>query len=98
MGVFQLHKAKNIVWVLGSNTTISGGARVPARLISDFYCPVDVPVLRAMNQGRMHEWTDVELRAVCRKHALKVHGKKADLTQRVCTHSPQLYKESLPNA
>ena len=43
-----------------SNTTISGGVRVRARLISDFQYPVDVHVLRAMKEGRMHEWTNVE--------------------------------------
>ena len=81
-----------------SNTTISGGVRVQARLISDFQYPVDVHVLRAMKEGRMHEWTNVELRSICRKHDLKVGGAKTDLAQRVCTHFSQLYKESLPNA
>ena len=81
---------------MSSNSANRTDGRVRARLVSDFQYPVDVHFLRAMKEGTTHEWTNYELRFLCRKHGLNRRGKKAELLPRLSTHFSQLYKESLP--
>jgi len=77
-----------------SNSANRTDGRVRARLVSDFQYPVDVHFLRAMKEGTTHEWTNYELRFLCRKHGLNRRGKKAELLPRLTTHFSQLYKDS----
>ena len=44
-----------------------------------FKYDVDEAVLRAMERGKLHEWTNVEFRAICKKHGLSMRGAKGDL-------------------
>ena len=37
----------------------------------------------AMERGKMHEWMNVEFKAVCRKHGLSVRGAKGELREHV---------------
>ena len=55
-----------------------------ARLV--FRYDVDEAVLNAMERGRLHEWTKVEFKAICRKHGLSVGGGKGQLMERVTVH------------
>ena len=43
-----------------------------------------------MERGRLHEWTKVEFKAICRKHDLSVSGGKGELMEHVRVHF-QLY-------
>ena len=52
---------------------------------------MDEAVLRAMERGRLHEWTNVEFRAICKKHGLSVRGAKGELMGRVTAHFQQVY-------
>ena len=40
----------------------------------------------------MHEWTNVEFKAICRKHGLSVRGAKGELMERVKVHFQRLYQ------
>ena len=40
----------------------------------------------------MHEWTNVEFKAICRKQSLSVRGAKGELMERVKVHFQQLYR------
>ena len=51
-----------------------------------FAYDVDEAVLKAMERGRLHEWTKVELKAISRKHGLSVSGGKGELMERVRVH------------
>ena len=44
-----------------------------------------------MGMGRMHEWTNIEFRSICRKHGLSVKGAKGDLMERVRVHFQRVY-------
>ena len=52
----------------------------------------DEAVLKAMERGKLHEWTKVEFKAVCRKHGLSVNGGKGELMERVRVHLQRLYQ------
>ena len=58
-----------------------------------FRYDVDEAVLNAMERGRLHEWTNVEFKAICRKHGLSVRGGKGELTERVRVHFQRLYQQ-----
>ena len=45
-----------------------------------------------MERGRLHDWTNVEFRAICKKHGLRVRGAKGDLMGRVTAHVQQVYQ------
>ena len=49
-------------------------------------------MLRAMERGKLHEWNNVEIRAICKKHGLSVRGAKGDLMGRVTAHFRQMYQ------
>ena len=53
----------------------------------------DVSLLNAMERGRLHEWTKVEFKAICRKHGLSVGGGKGELMERVRVHFQRLYQQ-----
>ena len=53
---------------------------------------VDEAVLKAMERGRLHEWTKVEFKAISRKHGLSVSGGKGELMERVTVHFQRLYQ------
>ena len=61
-----------------------------------FRYDVDEAVLKAMERGRLHEWTKVEFKAISRKHGLSVSGGRVSLwslsgcTSRGCTSSREL--------
>ena len=46
-----------------------------------------------MERGRLHEWTKVELKAICRKHGSSVGGVKGELMERVRVHFQRLYQQ-----
>ena len=58
-----------------------------------FRYDVDEAVLNAMERGRLHEWTKVEFKAICRKHGLSMGGGKGELMERVRVHSQRLYQQ-----
>ena len=39
-----------------------------------------------MGRGKLHDWTKVEVRAICRKHGLSVNVGKGELMERVRVH------------
>ena len=47
-------------------------------------------MLKAMERGRLHEWTKVEFKAISRKHGLS--GGKGELMERVRVHFKRLYQ------
>ena len=51
-----------------------------------FAYDVDEAVLKAMERGRLHEWTKVEFKAISRKHGLSVSGGKGELMERFRVH------------
>ena len=55
-----------------------------------FRYDVDEAVLNAMGRGRLHEWTQVEFKAICRKHGLSVGGGKGELMGHVRMHFHRL--------
>ena len=57
-----------------------------------FKYDVDEAVLRAMERGKLHEWTNVEFCAICKNHGLSVRGAKGDLMGQVTAHFPQMYQ------
>ena len=57
-----------------------------------FVYDVDEAVLQAMERGRMHGWTRIEFKAICRKHGLSVRGVKGELLERVGVHFQRLYQ------
>ena len=56
-----------------------------------FKYDVDEAVLRA-ERGRLHEWTNVEFPAICKKHGLSVRRAKGGVMGRVTAHDQQVYK------
>ena len=48
-------------------------------------------MLQAMERGKLHEWTKVEFKAICRKHGLSVSGGKGELMVRFRVHFQRLY-------
>ena len=57
-----------------------------------FAYDVDEAVLKAMERGKLHEWTKVEFKAISRKHGLSVSGGKGELMERVRVHFQRLYQ------
>ena len=57
-----------------------------------FAYDVDEAVLKAMERGKLHEWTQVEFKAICRNHGLSVSRGKGELMQRVRVHLQRLYR------
>ena len=57
-----------------------------------FRYDVDEPVLKAMERGRLHEWTKVQFKAISRKHGLSVSGGKGELMERVTVNFQRLYQ------
>ena len=47
---------------------------------------MDEAVLRAIERGKLHEWSIVEFTAICKKHGLSVRGGKSELMERVKVH------------
>ena len=72
------------------SSTSAPSANPSAQLV--FKYDVDEAVLRAMERGRLHEWTNVEYRAICKKRVLSVRGAKGDLMGRVTAHFEQVYQ------
>ena len=62
----------------------STSSNLAAQLV--FAYDVDEAVLKAMERGRLHEWTKVEFKAISRKHGLSVSGGKGELMERVRVH------------
>ena len=58
-----------------------------------FRYDVDEAVLKAMERGRLHEWTQVEFNPICRKHGLSVGEGKGELMERVRVHIQRLYQQ-----
>ena len=57
-----------------------------------FLYDVDEAVLQALERGKMHEWTNVEFKAICRKHGLSVRGPKGELMEHAKVHFQRLYQ------
>ena len=57
-----------------------------------FAYDVDEVVLKAMERGKLHEWSNVEFMAISRKHGLSVGGGKGELMQGVRVHFRRLYQ------
>ena len=57
-----------------------------------FAYDVDEAVLKAMERGKLHDWTKVEFKAICRKHGLSVNGGKGELMERVRVHFQRLHQ------
>ena len=57
-----------------------------------FTYDVDEAVLKAMERGKLHDWTKVEFKAIYRKHGLSVSGGKGELMERVRVHFQRLYQ------
>ena len=57
-----------------------------------FAYDVDEAVSKAMERGKLHEWTKVEFKAISRKHGLSVSGGKGELMERVRVHFQRLYQ------
>ena len=66
------------------SSTSAPSTNLSAQLV--FKYDVDEVVLRAMERGKLCEWTNVEFRAICKKHSLSVRGAKGDLMGRVTVH------------
>ena len=58
-----------------------------------FRYDVDEAVLNAVERERLHEWTKVEFKAICRKHGLSVGGGKGELMECVRVHFQRLYQQ-----
>ena len=56
-----------------------------------FAYDVDEAVLKAMEMGKLHDWTKVEFKAICLKHGLSVSGGKGELMERVGVHFQRWY-------
>ena len=57
-----------------------------------FMYDVDEAVLKAMERGKLLDWTKVEFKAICRKHGLSVNGGKGELMEHVRVHFQRLYQ------
>ena len=57
-----------------------------------FMYDVDAAVVKAMERGRMHEWTHLEFKAICRRHGLSVKGAKVGLMQHVKAHFHRVHQ------
>ena len=68
----------------------STSANLAAQLVFKYH--VDEAVWKAMERGRMHEWTNSEFRSICRKHGLSPKGAKGDLMERVRVHFQRVYQ------
>ena len=65
---------------------------VQCSILLNFKYHVDEAMLKAMETGRMHEWTNSEFLRICRKHGLSVKGAKGDLMERVRVHFQRVYR------
>ena len=57
-----------------------------------FRYDVGAAMLKAMERGRLHEWTKVEFKAISRKYGLSVNEGKGELMERVRVHFQRLYQ------
>ena len=57
-----------------------------------FAYDVDEAVSKTMERGKLHDWTKVEFKAICRKHGLSVNGGKGELMECVRVHFHRLYQ------
>ena len=46
---------------------------------------------KAMERGKLHEWTKVDFKAISRKHGLSVSGGEGELMEHVSVHLQRLY-------
>ena len=53
---------------------------------------VDEALLKAMESGRLHEWTKVEFKAISMKHGFSVSNGKGELMELVRVHFQRLYE------
>ena len=53
---------------------------------------VDEGVWRAIERGRLHEWTAVEFRAIYRTHDVSMRGGKSEMMEHVKVHFQGLYR------
>ena len=72
------------------STVPSTSSNPVAQLVFAF--DVDEAVLKAMERGKLHDWTKVDFKAICRKHGLSVNGGKGELMERVRVHFQRLYQ------
>ena len=56
------------------SSTSAPSANPSAWLVFKYH--VDEAVMRDMERGKLHEWTNVEFHAICKKHGLSVRGAK----------------------
>ena len=45
-----------------------------------------------MERGKLHEWTKVEFKTICRKHGLGVNGGEGELMEHVRVSFQRLYQ------
>ena len=57
-----------------------------------FLYDVDEAVLKAMERGKVHDWTTVEFKAISRKHGLSVSAGEGEVMGRVKVHFQRLYQ------
>ena len=57
-----------------------------------FAYDMDEAVLKAMERGKLHEWTKIEFKALSRKHGLCISGGKFELMEHVRVHFHRLYQ------
>ena len=57
-----------------------------------FAYDVDEAVLKAMERGRLHEWTKVEFKSVSGNHGFSVSRGKGELMKLVRVHMQSLYQ------
>ena len=69
---------------------VSTSSNLASQLV--FMYDVDEAVVKALERCRMHEWTHVEFKAICRRHSWSVKGPKGELLQRVKAHFHPLYR------
>ena len=79
----------------------SSDLRNPSAVLSTSFNPaaqlvfaydVDEAVLKAMERGKLHEWTKVEFKAISRNRGLSGSGGKGELMERVRVHFQRLYQ------
>ena len=89
-GEFASSSSSDLPNLPALSSTSAPSANPSAQLV--FKYGVDEAVLRAMERGKLDEWTNVEFRAICKEHGLSVRGAKDDLMGQVTAHFQQLYQ------
>ena len=59
---------------------------------NQFLYAVGRTVVESMATGGLHEWTRVESKAICRKHAVHLIGGRANLLDRVASHYASMHR------